>query len=112
MDKDTDPEAREDEEEREELSKWTKFFRKYTTEEVKLLVSKVVQATLKVSLSNHIYQCCNDLYCQEREGGIGARVMGVVARVVIYAWADLLARNLEGIRVILYLLAKYIDVST
>ena len=32
MDKDTDPEAREDEEEREELFKWTKFIRKYTTE--------------------------------------------------------------------------------
>ena len=91
------------------MSKWNRFYRNYTTEEVKLLVFKVVQASLEICFNNHIYQCCNELYKQRTGGGIGARVTGVVAGVDMDTWADLLAIDLEGGGVILYLIAKYVD---
>ena len=42
-------------------------------------------------------------------GGIGARVTGVVARVLMDVWANLMAENLQDNGVILYLLTKYVD---
>ena len=42
-------------------------------------------------------------------GGIGARITGVVARVLMDVWADLLSANLKDNGVILYLLTKYVD---
>ena len=73
-----------------EESKWFKFHRKYSEEEQRLLLSKVVQVALEATFSNHIYQCQNNLYRQCKGGGIGARITGVVARVVMDLWMDLI----------------------
>ena len=90
-------------------SKWYKYHRKYTVEERRLLIAKAIQAALEVCFGNHIYQCENELYRQVVGGGIGARVTGVVARILMDVWADKLARKLEDNAVVLYMLAKYVD---
>ena len=45
-----------------------------------------VPAALEVCFGNHIYQCVNELLRQVTSGGIGARVTGVVARVLMGVW--------------------------
>ena len=72
-------------------------------------IAKVVQVVLEECFSNHIYQCDNVLYCQKSGGGIGARVTGVVARILMEIWAELLSENLEKNGIVIYLLAKYVD---
>lgn len=65
--------------------------------------------TLEQCFSNHIYQADNLLFRQVVGGGIGARVTGVVARVLMDVWADLLSSKLEKNGITIYLLAKYVD---
>ena len=57
-------------EEDPEESKWFKFHRKYSQEEKRLLLSKVVQVALEATFSNHIYQCQNTLYRQCKGGAL------------------------------------------
>ena len=64
---------------------------------------------LETIFSNHIYQCQNKLYRQCKGGGIGARITGVVARVIIDIWMDLMSTYLKENNVITYLLTKYVD---
>ena len=64
---------------------------------------------LETVLGNHIYQCGNVLYRQKSGGGIGARITGVVARIIMDIWADKLHDILEQNQVVVYLLAKYVD---
>ena len=71
--------------------------------------SKSLQAALEICFGNHIYQCKNEVARQVTGGGIGARVTGVVARILMDVWADRLARKLEDNNVLLYMLAKYVD---
>ena len=96
-------------EEQPEESKWYKFHRKYTQEEQRLLISKVVQVALEATFSNHIYQCQNNLFRQCKGGGIGARITGVVARVFMDLWMDLISGHLKENKVAIYLLTKYVD---
>ena len=49
------------------------------------------------------------LYRQLRDGGIGARITGVIARIIMDVWADKVSKILEDNRVVMYLLAKYVD---
>ena len=69
----------------------------------------MVLVALETVFANHIYQCENDLYRQRTGGGIGARITGVVARVVMDIWADKVHNVLAENQVIIYLLAKYVD---
>ena len=78
-----------------EESKYFRFHRKYSEGEKRLLLSKVVQIALETTFSNHIYQCQNVLYCQVKGGGIGARITGVVARVVMDLWMYLIQHKNE-----------------
>ena len=64
---------------------------------------------LEANFSNHIYQCQNSLYRQSKGGGIGARITGVVARVVMDLWMDLISTHLEENGITIYLLTKYVD---
>ena len=64
---------------------------------------------LEICFKNHIYQCENFLYCQEIGGGIGARVTGVVARVLMDVWADKMASCLELNGILMYIMVKYVD---
>ena len=64
---------------------------------------------LEANFSNHIYQCQNSLYRQSKGGGIGARITGEVARVVMDLWMDLIKTNLEENGITIYLLTKYVD---
>lgn len=68
-----------------------------------------VPAALEVCFGNHIYQCVNELLRQVTSGGIGARVTGVVARVLMDVWVDRLARKFKENKIFLYMLAKYVD---
>ena len=87
----------------------SKIHMKYTEEEQKVLLSKVVQVALEATFSNHIYQYQNNLYRQSKGGGIGARITGVVARVVMDLWMDLIQQNLKENGIKIYLLTKYVD---
>ena len=49
----------------------------------------------------------NNLYCQEIGGRIGARVTGVVARVLMDVWTDKMATCLDLNGIILYMMVKY-----
>ena len=72
-------------------------------------MAKVVQIALEQCFSNHIYQADNTLYRQVSGGEIGARVTGVAARVLMDVWADLLTSILERNKVVIHMLAKYVD---
>ena len=91
------------------MSRWHPFYRSYTKEEKRKMISKVIKISLMECFRNHIYQARNVLYRQIVGGGIGARVTGVVARILMDVWADLLNSILENNDVIIYLLAKYVD---
>ena len=69
----------------------------------------VVQLTLEQCFSNYIYQADNVLFRQVSGGGIGARVTGVAARVLMDVWADLLTSILGRNKVTIHMLAKYVD---
>ena len=92
-----------------EESKWFKYHREYTEEERRLLISKMVLVALETTFGNHIYQCRNNLYRQSQGGGIGARITGVVARILMDVWMDLVSKSLEENDVKVYLIAKYVD---
>ena len=64
---------------------------------------------MEVCFGNHIYQCENELFRQVTGGGIGARVTGVVARILMDVWMDLLTQALKENEVAIYLLTKYVD---
>ena len=104
LDKDIDGDDEEEEE-----SKWRPFYRKYSNEENKKMVAKVVEIALRECFKNHIYQADNILYKQMNGEGIGSRVTGVVERILMDVWADSLSENLVKNKVIIYLLAKYVD---
>ena len=74
-----------------------------------MLLSKVILIGLETVLSNHIYQCQNKLYRQLKGGGIGTRITGVIARVIMDVWMDLATTALEENKVIIYLMTKYVD---
>ena len=85
------------------------FHRKYSKEEERLILLRVVLVTIETVLTNHIYQCDNSLYRQLKGGGIGARITGVIARIIMDVWADKVSKILEENSVSIYLLAKYGD---
>ena len=64
---------------------------------------------LETVLSNHIYQCENSLYRQQTGGGIGARITGVIARIIMDIWTDKVSQVLEENNISIYLLGKYVD---
>ena len=64
---------------------------------------------LETVLANHIYQCKNLLYRQQTGGGNGARITGVIARIIMDIWTDRLSDVLEDNNILIYLLAKYVD---
>ena len=64
---------------------------------------------LETVLSNHIYQCKNSLNRQQTGGGIGARITGVIARILMDIWTDKISQILEDNNINVYLLAKYVD---
>ena len=64
---------------------------------------------LETTFTNHIYQGNNILYRQCQEGGIGAHITGVVARILMDVWMDLISQALEENAVVVYLMTKYVD---
>ena len=64
---------------------------------------------METTFTNHIYQCNNILYRQCQGGGIGARITGVVARILMDVWMDLISQALEENAVVVYLMTKYVD---
>ena len=72
-------------------------------------MAKVVQLALEQCFVNHIYQADNTLFRQVSGGGIGARVTGVAARVLMDVWADLLSTILDQNEVVIHMLATYVD---
>ena len=69
----------------------------------------MVETALSTCFRNHIYQCKNEPFRQVVGGGIGARVTGVVARVLMDVWCDKLEEVLRSNDVTLLMLAKYVD---
>ena len=78
-----------------EISKYYRFHRPYTEEEKRLILSKTVLMATETAFENHIYQCQNSLYRQLIGGGIGARLTGMVARVIMDVWMDKMSRILK-----------------
>ena len=64
---------------------------------------------LETTFTNHIYQCYNAIYRQRKGGGIGARITGVVAWIIMDLWMDLVTQTLEENEVVVYLMTKYVD---
>ena len=63
----------------------------------------------ETAFGNHIYQCQNTLYRQLIGGGIGARLTGMVARVIMDVWMDKMSRILKENDVKVFLMVKYVD---
>ena len=57
---------------------------------------------------NHIYALKNEMYQQMAGGAIGLRLTGVVARILMNRWADLLEETLADSRVVLHMMQKYV----
>ena len=51
----------------------------------------------------------SDLYRQVEGGSIGLRLTGVVARVVMDIWRDLMTASIRRMKVEIYLLIKYVN---
>ena len=57
----------------------------------------------------NIYQCENILYRHVKGGGIGARITGVIARIIMDVWANKISSILEDNSILIYLLVKYVE---
>ena len=90
-------------------SKYYQFHRQYTIEEKRLIISKVILVATEIALGHHIYQCQNLLYRQLRGGGIGARLTGIIARLIMDVWMDRMTEILQQNKVEIYLMVKYVD---
>ena len=99
----------EGEQAKQAASKYYTFHRQYTTEEKRLIISKVILIATEVAFGHHIYQCQNQLYKQLRGGGIGARLTGIVARIIMDVWMDKMSWILENNDIKVYLMVKYVD---
>ena len=86
-----------------------KFGREYTNKEKKMLIAKHLMIRIRVAFKNHIYWYHGDLFKQLKGGAIGARLTGVVARVVMDKWEQRLREVLRSNLVKTYLLGKYVD---
>ena len=75
----------------------------YTEKQKRLLLSKVVLIALETILSNYIYQYGDTLYGKKSGGGIGARITGVVAMIIMDIWADKIHDILEENQILVYL---------
>ena len=89
--------------------KWVPYMGTYSAVDKKLLVAKCIQSGIEVAFKNHIYWYHGDLFKQLKGGAIGARLTGVVARVVMDKWEQRLREVLRSNLVKTYLLGKYVD---
>ena len=76
-------------------SKWDSYKGYYTARDKKLLVAKCIQSGIEISFKNHIYWYHGELFKQIRGGAIGARLTGVVARIVMDKWEEKLRVSIE-----------------
>ena len=74
-----------------------------------MMAAKCIQSGIEIAFKNHIYWYHGDLYKQLRGGAIGARLTGVVARIVMDHWEKRLRQILEKNSVEVFLFGKYVD---
>ena len=88
---------------------WSKMKRVLNDQEVRLVVSRVVETAVLVCMTTHMYRFGPDLYIQCNGGPIGMRFTASLANIVMKqwdkAWVSLLKR--EKIKFNLFL--RYVD---
>ena len=83
--------------------------RDYTRREKRVLAAKIVEVVIRTTFSSHIYAFKNTTYKQKAGGAIGLRLMGVVARILMDRWSDLLLNALEENGIQVRMIKKYVD---
>ena len=89
--------------------KWHRDPSKYTMEDERRILGKLVEVAVRTTFETHFYQWGGKVFRQRRGGAIGLKATGSVAKVAMEDWIGRLHSLLleQGAKV--YLLTKYVD---
>ena len=82
---------------------------KYTKEQKRLLLSKVVEIAVKTTFKTHYYKWSDGIYKQMAGGPIGLRASGSIAKLCMEIWLTEFRKKLEQLGIKVWLLRKYVD---
>ena len=82
-----------------------------TTQETRLLLSKVVEVDVRLVIKNHIYSWKDELYLQQVGVPTGLSLSGVIGRISMDHWRVSTAALMAENKMTCYLLEKYVDDS-
>ena len=103
------PEITGDRHEREyKESKWSETIG-LTPSQEKEVLGKVIEISIRLVMTNHVYRFDQDIYRQREGGAIGSRLTGAAARLVTDWWMDRLVEGLEDDGITIMMIRKYVD---
>ena len=88
---------------------WYDTRREISEYEKKIIISRVVEIAVLVSMGTHVYSFGNKLYLQASGGPIGMRATASLANVVMKQWDCALDELLRNEGLVLDLLVRYVD---
>ena len=90
-------------------TKWTKLKRQLTSNEIRVVVARVIETAILVCMSTHIYSFGPDLYLQCAGVSIGMRFTASLANLIMKQWDKSWVRLLEREKLDFDLFIRYVD---
>ena len=90
-------------------SKWKASPTDLTREEKLMIIGMVVELSIIVINSNHVYTFEDKLYKQKKGGATGLRLTGILARIHMDRWSKKYKTAMEENLVKTYSNSKYVD---
>ena len=92
-----------------ENCKWTKMKRELSENELRLVISRVVETAVLICMSTHVYRFGPNLYIQCTGGPIGMRFTASLASVIMKQWDKSWVKLLKREKVKFDLFLRYVD---
>ena len=89
--------------------KWPKPPQKFTEEEKRQILGKLVENAVKMTFNSHFYKWGGKIYQQMKGGPIGLKASGSVAKIAMEIWLREYRKRLEKAGFKVWLLQKYVD---
>ena len=95
--------------EKGELSSWTWPTNEPTVNEIRILMSIMLEISVRFFFANFVYTFGNLTFLQANGGPIGARLTMCIARLVMQDWWDKFSQILDDSKIAVLLKAIYVD---
>ena len=89
--------------------KWPKDPQKYSEEEKRRIMGKLVEILIKTTFQTHFYKWNRKIFKQREGGPIGLRASGTVAKLIMELWLREVRKRLETAGFKVWLMEKYVD---